>query len=190
MKVLVLGIGNILIGDEGAGVIFSHYFKKNLAPSFFLKEKLGKFPGHQLVIMDGGTMAMNLTPIIAEFDKVYVVDCINADDLDIGDVVFFDYKEVPSNINYQGSAHELEMQMALNFMQMNGDLPECKILGIVPNRLEPMQISLSDSIKGSFNLMKNTLLEELKKDGFLLKWQDELSIDEAINDYKSLGNVN
>ncbi|MBT0879784.1 MULTISPECIES: HyaD/HybD family hydrogenase maturation endopeptidase [unclassified Campylobacter] len=190
MRVLVLGIGNILIGDEGAGVIFLEYFRKNLAPNIYIKEEFKNQDSHQLVFLDGGTMAMNLAHIIADFDKVYVIDCINADDLEVGDVVFFDYDKVPSNINYQGSAHELEMQMMLNFMSLVGDLPVCKILGIVPKRLEPMKISLSDEVKKSFALIQKCLLEELKQDGFLLEFKNDFSIEQAIENYRNLSSVN
>lgn len=190
MRVLVLGIGNILIGDEGAGVIFLEYFRKNLAPNPLIQEEFKNGISTQLVFLDGGTMAMNLAHIIADFDKVYVIDSINADDLEVGDVVFFDYKQVPTNINYQGSAHELEMQMMLNFMNLVGDLPECKILGIVPNRLEPMKIGLSESIQKSFVKLQKTLLNELNKDGFNLEFKGDFSIEKAINNYRNLSSVN
>ncbi|MBZ7986868.1 hydrogenase maturation protease [Campylobacter canadensis] len=176
MKILVLGIGNVLIADEGAGVYFSSWFNKNL-----------KNKNQNIDFLDGGTMAMHLAHIIAKYDKVYVVDCINADDLKIGDVVFFDYKAIPNNVNYQGSAHELEMMMTLNFMDMLGDLPQCFILGIVPTRLMPMEFSLSADVKKAFYLMKDTLLKALKQDYKDLEFEEKVSIDEVILEYKNLG---
>lgn len=69
MKILILGIGNILFGDEGIGVHLSNLLKLNYS-----------FEGeHEVDIVDGGTMAQHLIPIITNYDRVLILDCIDAD---------------------------------------------------------------------------------------------------------------
>ena len=122
MKILILGIGNILFGDEGIGVHLSNFLKVNYT-----------FSGeHSLDIIDGGTMAQHLIPIITQYDRVLILDCIDADDAKIGDVYFFDFSTIPDNITWAGSAHEVEMLQTLKMIEMLGDLPPTKILGVKP----------------------------------------------------------
>ena len=67
MKILVLGIGNLLFGDEGIGVHFINY----------IGEKYRFEGGVQIDLVDGGTLAQRLIPIIVEYDHVIIVDTIN-----------------------------------------------------------------------------------------------------------------
>ncbi|WP_210630402.1 hydrogenase maturation protease, partial [Helicobacter bizzozeronii] len=81
-------------------------------------EKNFKFSSskHSLDFVDGGTLANILSQIIAKYDYVIVVDCIDADNGDIGDVYFFDFDDMPKSINWSGSAHEAEMLQTLEMM--------------------------------------------------------------------------
>ena len=82
MKILILGIGNILFGDEGIGVHLAN----------FIDEKYEFKGDHQVDIIDGGTLAQRLIPIITDYDKVFVFDCVDVDEANIGDVYFFDFR--------------------------------------------------------------------------------------------------
>ena len=82
MRVLVLGIGNVMFADEGIGVHFVNLMAKNYK---FTSSK------NELTLMDGGTLALALTHIISEFDYLIVVDCISANGASVGDVYFFDF---------------------------------------------------------------------------------------------------
>lgn len=122
MKILILGIGNILFGDEGIGVHLSNLLKVNYT-----------FSGESSVdIVDGGTMAQHLIPLITQYQQVLILDCIDANDAKVGDVYFFDFSAVPNNITWAGSAHEVEMLQTLKMIEMLGDLPPTKILGVKP----------------------------------------------------------
>ena len=80
MKILILGIGNILFGDEGIGVHLSNLLKLNYS-----------FEGeHEVDIVDGGTMAQHLIPIITNYDRVLILDCIDADNAQIGDIYYIE----------------------------------------------------------------------------------------------------
>ncbi|EAI0689681.1 hydrogenase maturation protease [Campylobacter coli] len=157
MKFLILGIGNIMFADEGIGVHLCKLLEKNY-----------KFthPSHSLNFVDGGTLALQLSYIIAEYDKMIVLDCIDADDSKIGDVFFFPYDAMPKKINWSGSAHEVEMLQTLQYMELMGDLPSTQILTCVPKRIKPMSFTLSQEIVNAGKIMEKTLLEYLAKEGF------------------------
>ena len=155
MKILVLGIGNILFGDEGIGVHLINY----------LDEKY-EFKNHQVDLIDGGTLAQRLIPIIVEYDKVFIFDTVDVDEPNIGDVYFFNFLEVPDVIHWQGSAHEVEMLQTLEMIHMMGDLPETKIIGVVPYVIgEDTTFTITEPVKKASKLMERILINELSKLG-------------------------
>jgi hydrogenase maturation protease len=176
MKILILGIGNILFGDEGIGVHLANY----------IDEKY-KFSKHQVDIVDGGTLAQRLVPIIVEYDRVFIFDCVDVDKAEIGDVYFFDFREVPECVSWQGSAHEVEMLQTLQMIEMMGDLPETKIIGVVPYVIgEDTTFHITQPVKKASKLMEKVLIDNLKKLGVEVEIKNEnVDIQEiAQNSYK------
>ena len=177
MRVLVLGIGNVMFGDEGVGVHFVKMMERNYKFSPKIRAKFDsalnlddKFDADganlELRFIDGGTLAMALTPLIANSDILIVVDCISAEGGETGEVYFFGYEQIPPAVSWNGSAHEVEMLETLRLMELVGDLPRTKILGIVPKRIAPMSFELSSQAQEGVNLMEKTLLNELSRLGF------------------------
>lgn len=169
MKILVLGIGNILFGDEGIGVHLSNLLKLNYT-----------FNGeHEVVILDGGTMAQHLIPIITEYDNVLIIDSVDANDAKIGDVYFFDFSVIPDNITWAGSAHEVEMLQTLKMIEMLGDLPPTKILGVKPFIIgEDPTFSLSPKILESAKTMEAQAVKHLESLGVVVTKTDNRDLQE------------
>lgn len=161
-----------MFADEGVGVHFINFIKNNFS---FTSDF------HNIDFIDGGTMANLLIPIIAEYDFVIIIDCIDADDSEIGDVYYFDFEAMPKSISWSGSAHEIEMLQTLQMMDLTGDRPITKILAVVPKRIKPTSFSLSDEIKKSLPIMQKTLFDELLNLGFTIQQTKNLSIEEIIN---------
>ena len=171
MNILILGIGNILFQDEGIGAHFIHY----------LDEKYEFHSSSNTIsIVDGGTLAQRLIPIIVKYDKVFVIDCIDALNSKPGDVYFFDYLNAPSEIDWQGSAHEVEMLQTLNMIKMNGDLPSTDVLGVIPKRIaDDTTFELSFEIIKAVGTMEDTIIKALKKlDIELVVKNDNITIED------------
>jgi hydrogenase maturation protease len=171
MKVLLLGIGNLLFGDEGIGVHFINYIGKKY-----------RFEGRNtLDIIDGGTLAQRLIPLMVEYDEIIIVDTINAPGVKAGELYFFDFEAIPDAVNWQGSAHEVEMLQTLHMMDLVGDRPKTMIMGVVPTVIEATEFSLSEGVANAVVLMEETLLNYLKSldiDG--LKQNDDVTIDSVL----------
>lgn len=173
MKVLILGIGNILFGDEGIGVHLSNFLKVNYA---------FKSHEHSLQIIDGGTLAQALIPLITESDFVILLDCINADNAKIGDVFAFDFNNVPLSINWQGTAHEVEMLQTLKMIEMLGDLPTIKIVATIPHILESdTSFELSQTIKDSALIMQDEVFKILESLEFEIEKIGDMPLQEVAN---------
>lgn len=153
MNILILGIGNILFQDEGIGAHFIHYLDEKYD---FVSQK------NSVSLIDGGTLAQRLIPEIVKYDELIVIDCIDADNSKAGDVYFFDYRKAPSYINWQGSAHEIEMLQTLNMIDMNKDLPQTQVLGVIPKRIgDDTTFELSDEIIKAVKVMEDLIVKYL-----------------------------
>lgn len=222
MRVLVLGIGNVMFGDEGVGVHFVKMMERNYKFSPKIRAKFDsalnlddKFDASnldgansnlsgdlasrdgikfnagsenlELKFIDGGTLAMALTPLIANSDILIVVDCISAEGGETGEVYFFGYEQIPPAVSWNGSAHEVEMLETLRLMELAGDLPRTKILGIVPKRIEPMSFELSAQAQEGANLMEKTLLNELSRLGFCYEKIANFSVSDVALEFSKKG---
>jgi len=179
MKVLVLGIGNVMFSDEGVGVHLCH----------LMEEKYEFYSDiHTIDFIDGGTLAERLIPIISTYDYLVVFDCVDANDGKIGDVYFFDFENIPDSISFQGSAHEVEMLQTLNMMDMIGDRPPTKIVGIIPKVVNETTLCLTDATINGSELMEKIFLKHIKELGFEYKIKKDIDIqsvaDKACTQYR------
>lgn len=172
MKVLVLGIGNVMFSDEGVGV---HLCR--------LVEQKYQFSSntHTLTFVDGGTLAQLLIPIIAQYEYLIVLDCVDASDGEIGDVYFFDFEDVPSSITWQGSAHEVEMLQTLMMMDMVGDRPPTKVVGIIPEVVSDTTLQMTPAVLKGSKIMESVLLKHLVELGFSYQQVSDIDIQSVAN---------
>ena len=170
MKILILGIGNILFADEGIGVHMVNY----------MQQKYRFETTHQVDLLDGGTLAQHLIPIIVEYDYLIIIDTVNAPGVKAGEVYFFDFENVPNGIDWQGSAHEVEMLQTLTMMDLVGDRPTTKIIGIVPTVIEPIEFSLSEGVDKAVHIAEQTLIKHLGTLGIDTIIKKELTINDIL----------
>lgn len=187
MRVGVVGIGNVMFGDEGVGVHLAMAMSESY--EFYMGDKFDANPltSDSVEFIDGGTLAIALTPILASFDRLVIIDCISADGGTAGDVYFFDYAAMPKSIRWDGSAHEIEMLQTLSLLELAGDLPPTHILGIVPTRVAPMSFVLSNEVKNGAELATRALLKYLKSLGFSYELRGQISVQDMADRYAARG---
>ncbi|NJK96741.1 MAG: hydrogenase maturation protease [Bacteroidales bacterium] len=71
-KILVMGVGNILLSDEGVGVHAVEYMKKQTIPAY-------------LHLEDGGTGGFHLLSLMDDYQKMILIDA-TIDDQPIGTI--------------------------------------------------------------------------------------------------------
>ena len=169
MKILILGIGNILFGDEGIGPHLANLIEEKYR---FSSDE------HSVDIIDGGTLAQRLIPIITDYDRVLIIDCVNVNDANIGEVYSFTFDKVPDHITWNGSAHEVEMLQTLQMIELMGDLPPVQIVGIIPYVIgEDSTFSMTEEVlKGSL-IMEKTILDYIRSFGIKVEKKADLSIE-------------
>ncbi|OOF45115.1 HyaD/HybD family hydrogenase maturation endopeptidase [Rodentibacter trehalosifermentans] len=153
MKPLILGVGNILLGDEGIGVRVAQALENHpeIQPHFD--------------VIDGGTCGMELLDEMASRDHIIIVDAVLANKQPGEMVILYD-DQVPVFFSQKISPHQLGICDVLSALKLTGEFPKnlC-LVGIQPETLEP-QIALSEKIKAMFPTIFETLETVLKKYGF------------------------
>ena len=117
--VLVLGIGNELLGDDGAGVVAA----RRLAGS--------RLPGVE--VLDGGTLGLMLMPHLAGRDAVLVLDAVSQAEGMPGDVVVIGDGDVRRGHGVRATAHDVGLVDALAAAELAGCPPvRLALVGVVP----------------------------------------------------------
>ncbi len=120
MRNIILGLGNTLNHDEGLGV-------HALAP---LAERLGAQTAVEL--LDGGTLGLNLLPLVEACDHLLVLDAIDAGQPP-GTIVELRGDEIPLYAGVKISQHQLTFQEVLGLARMRGKLPPTlHLIGVQP----------------------------------------------------------
>lgn len=146
--IIVLGLGNILMGDEGFGVRFVRWF----AGHYRLP------PGMEIV--DGGTLGYVLLDTICRAQYVIVIDCIRLEDPP-GSLYRFDRKAMEAHLPPPTSAHEVKFADVLCKAEMMGECPGMTFLCTVPERIADMDLEMSPAVREIFPKMEEILLAEL-----------------------------
>ena len=121
---LILGIGNRLLTDEGAGLHLLDY----------LAEHHAELPG--VNFLDGGTLGFILAPQVQDCDNLIVLDAAQLD-RPAGSVCLFSGAEMDAFIS-QGSlsVHEVGLADLMSIARLTDRLPRNRaLLGIQPQTL-------------------------------------------------------
>jgi len=125
MKIGVMGVGNILLRDEGFGV-------KLL---YLLKAKYD-FP-EGVILIDGGTAGIGLSPEIDYLDKLLIIDVVKANG-EPGEVKIYEKEDFfIDRLPLKLSPHQLGLQEVLLLNEIKGTCPkEVKLIGVIPKAVE------------------------------------------------------
>lgn len=119
-SILVLGLGNILLMDEGLGVHAMELFDSQWA-----------VPDHVSVV-DGGTCGMDMLDLIASHRHLIAVDAVKTG-APAGTLVILRGDEVPAYFKGKLSPHQLGLCDLLASLRLQGEAPESvTLIGCVP----------------------------------------------------------
>ena len=146
--IIILGLGNILMGDEGFGVHFVRWFEgRHRLP-----------PGVEIV--DGGTMGYTLLDTICRARHMIVIDCIRLEDPP-GSLFRFSRKAMEAHLPPPTSSHEVKFADVLCKAEMMGECPGMTFLCVVPERIVDMDLEMTPAVREKFPKMEEMILAEL-----------------------------
>jgi hydrogenase maturation protease len=136
----VLGLGNVLMGDDGFGPAVVRAFEAEYVV------------GPDVSVIDLGTPGLDLTPWLADVDRVIIVDTVKGD-LPPGTLRVFDGAGVlrrPPSVRI--GPHDPGVKEALLMLEFAGRAPrELALIGVVPERTE-MAVQLSPALQQALPL--------------------------------------
>lgn len=150
-SICVLGVGNLLLGDEGLGVHAINYLKDtyNFSP--------------EVNLVEGGTMGMELLIYLKGAQKVLLLDAIDTEGSP-GELLHFTHSELDRFFTKDISAHEIGVQDILLINSLGDDAEqnlEVSVIGMIPESLEA-SIQLSPRCQDRFDQMIEEVLKQLK----------------------------
>lgn len=152
MKINVIGVGNVLMRDEGAGVraIESLQARYEFSPN--------------VQLMDGGTLGMELLNPIQEADILIVADIVRYN-VEPGTLHRLTFSELKSRITSKHSMHEVTFTETLTLAEIMGTLPETIIVGIEPKDISGWNTELSEPVLAAMPGFEQNILKEIEAAG-------------------------
>jgi hydrogenase maturation protease len=132
-RIVVLGIGNTLNRDEGVGVHALRALEAHCSPSpdgCFSHQERGA--GGEAEFLDGGTLGLNLLPIVEEASHLLILDAVDARQAP-GTVIEMLGAEIPLFSGIKLSQHQVTFQEVLGLATVRGKLPPyLHLIGVQP----------------------------------------------------------
>jgi len=148
-KTLVLGLGNPLMGDDGAG----------LAALACLREEW-ELPD-EVELVDGGTWGMSLLPVLESYDRAILLDAIQTRARP-GALVLLRREELPRYFAHKLSPHQLDLREVLALAELRDSLPRTLMaIGVQPERVE-LNAALSPRVATAIGKMVALTLDQLQ----------------------------
>ncbi|NLI34670.1 MAG: HyaD/HybD family hydrogenase maturation endopeptidase [Deltaproteobacteria bacterium] len=152
-KILVLGVGNILLRDEGVGV---RVVEKLQAEYDF---------SPNVELMDGGTLGLRLMEPISEADVLIVADAVKNGEPP-GTVYRLPAEMLAKRVAFKNSLHQLNLVETLMLTEILGNSPGVAVvIGVEPADISPWGVELTDIVQERVSEMCARVLEEVEKAG-------------------------
>jgi len=150
-NVLIMGVGNLLLTDDGFGVhVINALRDKPLPPN--------------VTLIEAGIVSHQLIPEFHEADLLIFIDAVEAGDTP-GSIFRFKPEDISSMSQLKTSLHEMSLMDVLQMTELTGKRPETVIFAVQPKDVKSCSLELNDEIKAVIPKVIDLILEELRKRG-------------------------
>jgi hydrogenase maturation protease len=161
-ETLVLGLGNILLRDEGVGVRVVERL-----------QELYDFPPNVQVV-DGGTLGLDLLSYVEAADQLLVVDAMDMG-AGPGQIGHLEGEEVPAFLSVKISPHQMGLSDLLAASRLDEVYPEKVVLWGVQPAVIDVGLELSPVVAAQVDVLVDKAVAELRQWGVepTSKWEEE-----------------
>ncbi|NLI12511.1 HyaD/HybD family hydrogenase maturation endopeptidase [Pelotomaculum propionicicum] len=146
-RIVVIGVGNLLLADEGIGVHAVNELKKESFPS-------------SVEIIDGGTAGIDLLYLLEDADSAIIIDCVDAG-TEPGSILRMPVDELMLQKPGQAvSLHDINLAEVLSMAKSLGVLPQTVIFGVQPVEIE-FGTELTAAVKNTLPRLVQLVKEEI-----------------------------
>jgi hydrogenase maturation protease len=155
LELLILGLGNVLCNDDGAGARAVHWIEERYATPQGVK------------LADGGTLGLSLLPLLLSAGRAILVDAISAE-APSGTLVRLEGDDVAHASMHRLSPHQVGVADLLDGARLIAELPRpLVLLGVVPELVE-LGLELSPAVAAAVPPLAHAVVEEARALGFAL----------------------
>jgi hydrogenase maturation protease len=148
-KTVVLGIGNLLLRDEGAGVhVVSRLMQMDLPEN--------------VEVVDGATDPLDILSLSRDVDKLIIVDALQGGG-EPGTIYRMSPEDIASCGEVPFSLHQLDLIQMLDMCASIGSRPSTVIIGVEPKEID-FELELSPEVEGKIPRIIELILEEIERE--------------------------
>jgi hydrogenase maturation protease len=152
LDILILGIGNVLLTDEGIGVRTLKELERRFT-----------FPDN-VELLDGGTAGIELLRHIRMRDYLIIIDAMKFNQ-EPGTVFRVEGADVPAAFRTRISPHQLGLSDLLAAAMLTDELPKNLVLfGVEPESID-IGLDLTDTVEASVEKLVSAVADELRTVG-------------------------
>lgn len=152
MEIGILGVGNILMQDEGVGPKVAEYLREN-----YVFEP-------PIEVIDGGTLGLELLPYIEKYKKAIIVDVVDFGK-EPGFIKVLRDDEIPPYLKTKLSVHHVGVQDLLEVAKLIGNFPdELVLVGIQPYSID-LGLDLSPTVADKLSELVEKIIKILESWG-------------------------
>jgi hydrogenase maturation protease len=151
-RILVIGVGNLLMGDDGLGLAVLEQLQDNW-----------RWPS-RVEFLDGGGWGITLLPDIEDAEEVILLDAIEAQ-REPGELVVLEGDDLPRMFDFRISPHHIGIQDVLALLELRGTRPKRLVaIGVQPARVE-WGVGLSTPVTAAIPRLLEAVLARLAASG-------------------------
>ncbi len=162
-KIVIIGIGNLLLKDEGIGIHVINELEKYKLPS-------------NVEIYDGGTGGFKLIDLMHGAKRVIFIDAVETGKAP-GTITTFKSEDVRSMYpKKKYSLHNTDLLEVIKMVELLEHPPEIEIMGIQPKTINygtTLSRELTDSIHDIISTIYNEIDNILVIESINLSWQNK-----------------
>jgi hydrogenase maturation protease len=148
VKILVLGIGNLSMSDDGIGVRVVQLIAERY-----------RFP-EQVTVLDGGTLGLGLLPKVENAERLLIVDAVETG-APPGTLVRLTGEDIPLALGTRISPHQMGLKDLLAVASLLGCAPKETVLWGVQPESTGMALGLTAPVEAKLERLVVKLLQEL-----------------------------
>jgi hydrogenase maturation protease len=147
-NILVLGLGNLLLSDEGVGIHVIRELQKRSLPK-------------NILLMDGGTGGFELIRYFPGRERVIIIDAMKSEQKP-GSIFRITPEELDLSESHPYSSHQGGLSELLKEIINLNPMPEIIIYGIAVGEIGQYNMNLSRDVKRAIPALISLIIRELE----------------------------
>ena len=149
-RLLVLGVGNLLLTDDGAGV---HAVTELAGEEGWDQDKVD--------FLDGATFTQDIFYVFQKYERVLVLDTVKGG-REPGTVYRFTEENLRDNYEQRLSLHDIDLLDSLKMAELLGNKPEVMVIGIEPLTISEWSMEMSEPVKAKYPTFLEAARREIR----------------------------